>query len=508
MMSFFISTGLLMGQGSWARTYGGTSYDYAWSITQTSDSGCAVAGWTYSFGAGLSDFLVFKLSSNGTLQWARTFGGAGQDEAWSITQTSDGGYVVAGETWGFGAGDCDLLVLRLASDGTLQWARTFGGTSYDCVYHATQTSDGSYVMVGETKSFGAGNSDLFVLKLASNGTLQWARTFGGIDYDGALSVTQTSDSGCVVAGWTYSFGAGNYDLLVLKLASNGTLQWARTFGGAGMDYAWSIIRTSDDCYVAAGETGSFGAGNSDILVLKLASNGTLQWAGAFGGTSDDYAYSMTQTTDGGFAIAGETYGFGVVEDDFLVLKLNPDGSLDWARTFGGTSMERAWSITQTTDGGCAVAGETYSFGAGYYDCLVLNLDSEGNYPGCAAECTPTTTIPSLSTSSPSVGAVCSPSSSSPGLAVTTPSLTITDACEPLYRYEREINPGPQTRITCSLLPGAVLFVSPWAIPIKIYSSDGRLGYSGNLDKGQNRIPLEKGVYLWKAGACKGKVVVR
>ncbi|MEO0179772.1 MAG: hypothetical protein ABIM74_10385 [candidate division WOR-3 bacterium] len=505
MIYAFITTNILMGQFLFAKAFGGTNPDIAHSILQTSDGGYAVAGRTESFGAGGYDFLVLKLNPDGSLDWARTFGGTNWDQAFSIIQTSDGGYAVAGCTASFGAGGSDFLVLKLNSDGSLAWARTFGGTSSENAWSITQTSDGGYAVAGGTWSFSAGGYDFLVLKLNSDGSLAWARTYGGLDGDHAYSIIQTSDGGYAVAGYTYSFGSGDEDFLILKLNPDGSLAWARTFGGTDYDDVYSIIQTSDRGYAVAGGTRSFGIGYWDCFVLKLNPDGSLVWVKRFGGTDVDIASSIIQTSDGGYAVVGWTKNFGAGDVDLLVLKLNPDGSLAWARTFGGTSGDDAWSITQTSDGGYAVAGLTWSFGAGDADFLVLKLDQNGNYPGCVQDCSPAVYDVSPATSSPSVGVNCSPSTSSPSPTITNPSLTITDACAPLELTETEL---AKPEITCSPVPGAALFISTYDIGIKIYKSDGRLAYSGELHEGENRLSLEPGVYLWKTQNQSGKVAVR
>jgi len=238
-------------------------------------------------------------------------------------------------------------------------------------------------------------------------------------------------------------------------------------------------------------------------VLKLTSSGSLDWARTFGGAGGDYAYSITQTTDGGFAVAGFTTSFGAGTYDVLVLKLNSNGSLDWARTFGfgGSNFEETHSIIQTTDGGFAVAGYTYSSLSGASDFLVLKLGADGSYPDCVQDCSPT--VMSVS-----------PSTSTPIPTTTTLSLTITDVCAPLELEERDLS-GPWPGITCSPVSGGALFISPGEMPIKIYTADGRLAYSGQLQKGENRISLDEGVYLWTthnlepvAPNQKGKAIVR
>jgi len=367
----------------WATSYGGEGWDDVYSIQQTSDGGYVVAGHTNSFGAGESDFWVLKLRGDGTIQWQKTYGGNGWDGAESIQQTSDGGYVVAGYTESFGAGDGDFWVLKFREDGTVQWQKTYGGNGWDGADSIQQTSDGGYAVAGDTESFGAGDGDFWVLKLREDGTVQWQKTFGGMEWDGAESVQQTSDGGYVVAGWTESFGTGDGDFWALKLDGDGAIQWQKTYGGKEWDWASSIQQTSDGGYVVAGETESFGAGDEDFWVLKLRGDGTVQWQKTFGGKEWDGASSIQQTSDGGYAVAGDTESFGAGDGDFWVLKLRGDGTVQWQKTFGGREWDEARSIRQTPDGGYVVAGYTESFGAGEEDVLVLKLDGDGNIPECA-----------------------------------------------------------------------------------------------------------------------------
>jgi len=508
MTTFFITVGVLTGQALFSRAFGGISADYPSSITQTTDGGCALAGFTGSFGAGNWDLLVLKLGPSGNLDWARTIGDTVEDRGSSIVQTADGGYAVAGYTSSFGAGYSDLFVLKLGSSGNLDWAKTIGWGNDDGASSMIQTTDGGFAIAGYTYSFGIGDPDPLVLKMGPSGTLDWALTFGGTGIDAATSITRTTDGGYVVAGYTYSFGAGSADFLVTKLDSLGGLSWTRTIGGAGEDRILCITPTTDGGCAVAGLTYSFGAGGVDCLVLKLSPSGTLDWTRTIGGANNDLAWSLTQTTDGGYAVAGWSQSFGAGMADPFVFKLSPSGTLDWARTFGGTGGDYGSLIAQTTDGCYAVAGWTYSFGAGDWDMLVFKLGADGNYSGCIQSCSPTVTTPVLSTASQTVGTSCSLIISSQSPVVNTPSLSVTDLCAPLYVGEVEHTDLPGPGITCAPLPGGALFNSPEALPIRIYSGDGRLTYSGNLGKGENRISLETGVYLWKAGTYRGKVIAR
>jgi uncharacterized delta-60 repeat protein len=203
-----------------------------------------VAGWTFSFGAGGRDFWVLKLNSDGIVAWQKTYGGADWDEACSIQRTSDGGYIVAGRTYSFGAGNYDFWVLKLNSDGTVSYQKTYGGANWDWANSIYQTSDGGYIVAGGTQSFGAGGEDSWVLKLNSDGTVSWQKTYGGSSADRAYSIQQTSDGGYIVAGFTASFGAGSGDFWVLKLNSDGTIPFNPASGAQMIDTSVVPANTS------------------------------------------------------------------------------------------------------------------------------------------------------------------------------------------------------------------------------------------------------------------------
>jgi len=266
-----------MSATSFAKSYGGTDFDRAYSVQQTSDGGYVVAGETYSlysFGASYNDIFLIKTDAKGNVQWAKTYGGIYWDYVYSVRQTSDGGYIVAGGTASFGAGG-DILLIKTDANGNIQWAKTYGGTDYDWAYSVQQTSDGGYIVAGHTTSFGAGYYDIFLIKTDANGNIIWAKTYGGTDYDWAYSVRQTSDGGYIVAGYTASFGAGYYDIFLIKTDANGNIIWAKTYGGTDYDWAYSVQQTSDGGYIVAGYTASFGAGESDIFLIKTDANGNI-----------------------------------------------------------------------------------------------------------------------------------------------------------------------------------------------------------------------------------------
>ncbi len=362
---------------NWDKTFGGNMRDKAHSIIQTADGGLAIAGVT-SKDSSYNDIWVLKLDKSGNLLWDKTFGGSNEDKAYSITQTADGGLAIVGYTKSKGAGFSDVWVLKLDKSGRLLWDKTFGGSNSDWAYSITQTADGGLAIAGYTESKGAGKSDVWVLKLDKSGNLLWDKTFGGSDWDSAYSIAQTADGGLTIAGYTGSKGAGQEDVWVLKLDGSGNLLWDKTFGGSNEDKAHSIIQTTDGGFAIAGYTYGKGAGDWDFWVLKLDGSGNLLWDKTFGGSNEDKAHSIIQTTDGGFAIAGYTGSKGAGFRDVWVLKLDKSGNLIWDKTFGGRSSDVARSIIQTADGGLAVAGSTESKGAGKSDVWVLKLKADGS----------------------------------------------------------------------------------------------------------------------------------
>jgi len=380
---FMISISIISLHAQWAKTYGGGGSDAAHSIQQTSDGGYIVAGSTSSFGAGKSDFWVLKLNLAGNIEWQQSYGGSEEDVAYSIQETSDKGYIVAGSTNSFGAGMSDFWVLKLSQDGNIEWQRTYGGSSDDAAYSAQQTSDGGYIAGGYTKSVPPLTANFFFLKLSSSGAIEWQRSYDGAIEEYLISIQQTSDGGYAAAGYSNSFSAGTYKFWILKLSSTGTIEWQQAYGGSGDDFLCSLQQTSDKGYIAAGYTNSFGAGMSDFWVLKLSQSGSIEWQRSYGGSGNDVAYSIQQTSGQGYIAAGYTTSFGHGDSDSWILKLSSSGTIEWQQTYGGSVADYSTSIQQTAEGGYIAAGFTNSFGSGESDIFILKLLSSGAIdPSC------------------------------------------------------------------------------------------------------------------------------
>jgi hypothetical protein len=394
----------------WQRSLGGSDYDRAHAVHQTSDGGYIIAGGAASFdgdvvahhGTTLDDFWVVKLDPFGAVQWARALGGAGDEVATSIEQTNDGGYIVAGYyDWHAG----DAWIVKINATGVIQWQKIIGGTKADILENLIKTSDGGFVFTGSAVSHDgdlsgvSGTGTLWVVKLDQTGTIQWQKLFGGTNTSVGKSIRQTGDGGYIIAGLTYSNNGdvtsnhGGDDYWVIKLDAFGNLQWQSALGGSSMDEAFSVQVAQDGGYLVAGHTLSNDGdvsgnhGDWDWWVVKLDATGALLWQKTLGGSKYDVAESILATNDGGCVITGEsdsadgdvltTHGGG----DIWVVKLDPNGVIEWQKSLGGSQNELAFMIQPTNDGGYILAGESASsdgdltFNHGNFDFWVVKLIS-------------------------------------------------------------------------------------------------------------------------------------
>jgi hypothetical protein len=264
------------------KVLGGAGEDKPYAIRETYDGGFVVAGKSATGGANGDDMVVAKLDSAGGVQWQKMYGGTGTDWAYAIQQTYDSGYIIAGRTESFGAGGSDFWLIRTDGAGEILWQKTCGGAGDDRAYSVFETIDGGFAAAGVTSSFGAGGRDLALVKFDSNGGILWQKTYGGGAEDLAAAVLETFDDDLLITGYTLSSGAGAADFWVLKTTATGNVIWQRTFGGAGSDMGFASGWTWDDGFAVAGVTTSFGAGNEDLWVLKLNADGTALGACAAG----------------------------------------------------------------------------------------------------------------------------------------------------------------------------------------------------------------------------------
>jgi hypothetical protein len=342
-----------------------------YSVVETKDGGYVIVGYTY--GAGKWDVYLIKTDSNGNKIWERTFGGKEDDVGYSVIETKDGCYVIAGYTESFGMGSQDVYLIKTDSEGNKIWEKTFGGRDKDCGYSLCGTKDGGYIIAGYTYSFGEGGYDVYLLKVDSNGNKIWEKTFGGGDDDWGYSVFGTKDGGYIISGWTESFGANMADVYLIKTDSKGKKIWERIYGGWGNDVGRSVIETKDGGYLITGWIGSFGVRDGSIYLLKIDSKGNKMWEKT-PGVGASKGNSVIQTKDGGFIIAGNK---SLYADIYLyIIKTDAKGNRIWDKTFmvGSISApsEGGNSIFAAKDGGYVITGRAWN------NVYLLKTNSKGD----------------------------------------------------------------------------------------------------------------------------------
>jgi hypothetical protein len=357
----------------WNKTFGSPYGDGAWSLQKTHDGGYIITGFTSSKGQG-SDLWLAKINSSGQKEWDRIIGGSQEDVGYCAKQTSDYGYVTAGTTRSFGMGSEYIWLVKNDANGTRKWDKTFGGyvsSSGDGAWEIDETRDKGYIIVGYTRSSGAGAKDLWLIKTDSNGKEEWRRTFGGLKDDVGMSVLQAADDGYLIAGRTASYGAGKDDIWLIKTNSTGREEWNRTFGGAEDDVGLQIAQAKNG-YAIAGRTESEGPDKMAFLI-KTDFSGKKLWEKAYG--KDSTAICLQQTADGGFILTGhiETKDAG---RDALLVKTDASGIEQWDMRLGGLGQDMATSVAQSDDGGYIVAGITNSYGAGAEDAWLIKVRLE------------------------------------------------------------------------------------------------------------------------------------
>jgi hypothetical protein len=353
---------------TWTRTYGREYDDYAQMAERTSDGGYIVVACTQYPSGGDIDLWLSKTDLAGQEVWHRIFSGSG----WffrgpEVHQTSDGGYIVV--AWNLG----DVWLMKTDGGGSPVWVRTLGGPDYDCGNSVRQTADGGYIIAGETWSYGAGENDAWLIKIDADGNKVWDRTFGGASYDYGQVVRQTSDGGYIIVGETTADSVDWRDAWLIKTDADGNKVWDKTFSGAGDVYARSVQQTSDGGYIVAGSMpgSSF---KSDFWLLKTDPNGEKTWERTLGGADSDEGNSVQQTSDGGYVIVGEAIvspWYMLTDWDVWLIKTDAAGVKVWDKTFGGPKWEFGHSVQETPDGGYVIAGMTQSFGAGGQDILLI-----------------------------------------------------------------------------------------------------------------------------------------
>ena len=310
---------------SFRKDFGGIGNDIGYSVKQTADGGLIIVGSTDSWGNGETDIWLIKTNNEGIKEWDKTFGGGEGDWGTSVQQTADNGFIILGHTLSFGNGYYDIFMIKTDSEGNEIWVKTFGGNEEDFGYSVIQTSDGGYILVGFTVSFGSGNKDVWIIKTDSQGNEEWNKTYGGSEREIGFAVEQTSDDGFIITGLTETNTFGLYDILLIKTDINGENIWEKNIGNGNYEVGSSVKQTQDGGFIITGYTISYGNGAKDIWLVKTDPVGEIEWDRTFGGIHNDGGHDVFQTNSGGFIVLGYTESSGNGQKDFKLIKTTPLG---------------------------------------------------------------------------------------------------------------------------------------------------------------------------------------
>jgi len=348
---------------TFTKTFGGSLRDIANSVQQTLDGGYIIAGYTESFGNGNEDFWLIKTDSQGNEEWNQTFGGNDTDVCLSMQQTTDGGYIMIGYTWSFGYDESDIWLLKADSQGNEEWNQTFGGYSQNIGYSVQQTFDSGFILTGRHRIEGHSYEDLWVIKTDSQGNELWNQSYSG-NQGGSCgySIKQTLDGGYIILGKDQSYPL--YKIWLIKTDSQGYIQWDQLFGDSWHDYGYSIQETNDSGFIIAGVL------DSDFWCAKTDLQGNIEWNFSDGGGE---ANSIQQVNDLGYIAVGYQY------NDISMKKFDSQGIVEWEQSFNTNSDDwSGCSVQQTSDNGYIISGCTEALGNGEEDFIIIKTDINGN----------------------------------------------------------------------------------------------------------------------------------
>ena len=316
---------------------------------------------------------VFAYNVYATVEFtqAHSFGAVAQ--ARSMCQSNDGGYILVGQTQATSSSPTQALIVRTNSASGMLWNRTYGGTNGSMLLAVAQTADLGFAVAG---TLNVTSEKFWLFKIDASGNLLWEQTYGGTYDEELYAMTQTNDGGYVLSGWTTSFGLGTQaDLWMVKTDGNGTAQWSRRYGTTtGNDCGYAVIQTSDGGYALAGQTNTH-----YCWLIKTDSSGLMLWNKTFGGDLlTTYGQKMVQTSDLGYAVCGYANLIPSAPNDFYLLKTDSSGNLQWNKTYGGAGQEFGRAIVKSNDGGYVLAGYTETNSSGARDAWLVKTDSNGN----------------------------------------------------------------------------------------------------------------------------------
>ncbi|HEC77120.1 MAG TPA: hypothetical protein ENI33_07690 [Thermoplasmatales archaeon] len=365
---FWLDNDACILKNEWNKTYGGKEDDMGYVVLDTQD-GYIIGGRTFSYGAGDSDIWIIKTDKEGNEIWNKTYGGKDAEYIFDVISVEDG-YIIAGQTFSYSAGMGDGWLIKIDKEGNEIWNKTYGGKLDEDARKILETNDG-YIFVAGCWSFGSPNGNVWLVKVDKEGNEIWNKTYGGKNHEIGYSITEDGGK-YILGGITRSFGAGGYDIWIIKTDKEGNEIWNKTYGGKLDEDARKILETNDGYIFVAG-CWSFGSPNGNVWLVKVDKEGNEIWNKTYGGKNNEYG-GIVKQTDKGYVIMGQTSSFGDGKSDLWLLKVDKEGNEIWKRRIGGSSLDYGVTVKSTDDKGYIIAGLTSSFGAGKNDVWFLRTE--------------------------------------------------------------------------------------------------------------------------------------
>jgi hypothetical protein len=419
----------------WARAYHVGSEVWPNAAAPAADGGMVVAGEIQSPSTEGSDIVMLRLDPYGNVVARAAYAGGANEHVTDMKPTLDGNFIIAGAVIDSALGSMDMMALKIDPDGDIIWQFTYGSASYEWAHGLEVSSDGGYVLAGESSARDGSSIDMAVVRLDAGGNITWQKIVRTPEYGWAISVDETAGGHHMVLGETYRSDGDATALWVLKIDGSGSILLQKSYGGETWNDAGKIIATPDGGALVAGYTQEAGAGGYDFWLMKIDADGDAEWQKSLGGPGDEMAYGADLIDGGGCVAAGPTWSFGAGSLDMLAVELDGNGSVLWARTYGGPLDDYATSVVAAPGGGLAFVGSTSSFGAGMTDGWVLKTDASGRLPAscpgglgedAALDETPTHFVPLPTQSEPGPGTMALRVLS---LVRQTPDVTVDTQCE-------------------------------------------------------------------------------
>ncbi len=371
----------LLAQHTFERTFGGERYDSGNDVLETADHGFLLIGTTRSISSDTTDAWVIRTDARGDTLWTRSYGGESWDSGISVVQGTDEGFLLGIASRSFSE-SYDVYLVKIDDQGNTVWTNTYGGAEADYLHSMDATADGGYVMLAHTTSFGAGSLDFYLIRIDQDGDTLWTKTYGGTDYDWCASVKQTADGGYILVGETRSFGDSEGDVYVVKTDADGDLLWEKSYGDAGHDRAQHVLATPDNGYLVIGNMTVQDSEDEYGFALKIDANGDPLWTTVLGDERLSELYGATLTANDTYVTIGGIAESDGDDYDVYLTELDSNGDVITERLYGGEEHDFGLSVRKTSDNGYIIAGLTESFAPGKDNQVYLiKTDADGKVTG-------------------------------------------------------------------------------------------------------------------------------